>query len=80
MYVLNVTNFADTCTGRERTVSVYDSFEDARLAAARTAAVDDLMVVTRHRLRVGTDVVGANGVFVGGDGAALYGFRITCES
>ena len=25
VYVLNVTNFADTCTGRERTVSVYDS-------------------------------------------------------
>lgn len=80
VYVLTVTNFADTCTGRARTVSVYDSYEDARAAAGGTAAVDDLTVDTRHWSRVGTDVVAANGVFVDGDGVALFAFRITRES
>jgi len=80
MYVLAVTNFADTRTGHERTVSFYDSYDDARAAAARTAAVDDLTVDTRRRSSAGADIVTANGVFVNGDGVALYGFRITRES
>jgi hypothetical protein len=80
LYVLTVINLADTCTGRERTVSVYDSYQDARAAAGRTAAVDDLTVDTRHWSSAGANVTAANGVFVNGDGVALYGFRITCES
>ena len=80
MYVLTVTNFGDTCTGRERTVSVYDSYEAARAAAGGAAAVDDLTVDTRHWSRVGADVVAAHGVFVDADGVALFGFRITRES
>jgi hypothetical protein len=80
MYVLTVTNFADTCTGRANGVSVYDSCEGALAAAGRTAAVDDLTVDTRHRSTVGTDVVAARGVLVDGDGVALFGFRITRES
>ena len=80
MYVLTVTNFADTRTGRSDTISVYDSYGDARAAAGRTAAVDDLTVDTRHRSKVGADVVAARGVFVDGDGVALFGFRITRES
>jgi hypothetical protein len=80
VYVLTVTNFADTCTGRERTVSVYDSYDDARAAAGRTAAVDDLTVDMRHRSSADADVVVANGMFVDGDGVALFGFRITHES
>jgi hypothetical protein len=80
VFVLTVSNFADTCTGHERTVSFYDSYDDARAAAARTAAVDDLTVDTRHQSSVGTDLIAAKGVFVNGDGVALYGFRITRES
>jgi hypothetical protein len=80
MYVLTVTNFADTCSGRSDTVSVYDSYEEAHAAAGRTAAVDNLTVDTRHRTRVGTHVVSARGVFVDGDRVALFGFRITRES
>jgi hypothetical protein len=80
VYVLTVTNFADTCTGRERTVSVYDSYQDARAAAVTTAAVDDLTVDTRHWSSAGANVVACNGVFVDGDRVALYGFRITRES
>ena len=80
MYVLTVTNFADTCTGHERAVSFFDSYEDARAAAGRTAAVDDLTVDTRHRSSAGADVVAANGVFIDGDGVALFGFRSTRES
>jgi len=79
MYVLTVTNFADTCTGRSDTVSVYDTYEDARAAAGRTAAVDDLTVDTRHRSRAGTDVVATRGVFIDVDGVALFGFRIAHE-
>ena len=80
VYILTVTNFADTCTGHERTVSFHDSYDDARAAAARTAAVDDLALDTLRRSSADTDVVVANGVFVDGDGVALYGFRITCET
>jgi hypothetical protein len=80
VYVLTVTNFADTCTGHERTVSVYDSYEDARAAAGGAAAVDHLTVDTRHWSRTGADVVAAKGVFVDGDGVAMFGFRITRES
>jgi hypothetical protein len=80
VYVLTVTNFADTCTGRERTVSFYQSYEDARAAARRTAAVDDLTVDTRHSSRAGADVIAANGVFIDGEGVVLFGFRITKES
>ncbi len=80
MYVLTVTTFADTCSGRSRTVSVYDSYEAARAAAGGTAAVDDLTVDTRHWSKVGAAVVAADGVFVDGDGVALFGFRIKCES
>ncbi|HTZ14150.1 MAG TPA: hypothetical protein VMC78_11120 [Mycobacterium sp.] len=80
MYVLTVTNFADTCTGHADTVSVYDSYDDARAAAGRTAAVDNLSVATRHRSTAGADVIGARGVFVDMDGVALFGFRITCET
>jgi len=79
MYVLTVTNFADTCTGRSETVSVYDTYQDARAAAGRTAAVDDLTVDTRHRSRAGADVVAARGVFIDVDGVALFGFRIAHE-
>ena len=80
MYVLTVTNFADTCTGRERTVSVYDSYDDARAAAVKTAAVDDLTVDTRHCSTAGAAVVAATGVFVTRHRVALYGFRITREA
>lgn len=80
MYVLTVTNFADTCSGRSDTVSFYDRYEDARAAAGRTAAVDDLTVDTWHWSRVGADVVAARGVFLDGDRVALFGFRITRES
>jgi hypothetical protein len=80
VYVLTVTNFADMCTGHERTVSFYDSYEDARAAAGRTASVDDLTVDTRRMLDAGADVVAASGVFVDRDGVPLYGFRITRES
>ena len=80
MYVLTVMNFADTCTGRSDTVSVYDSYSAARAAAGGSAAVDDLTVDTRHWSRVGADVVAADGVFVDGDGVALFGFRIMRES
>jgi hypothetical protein len=80
VYVLTVTNFGDTCSGRERTVSVYDSYEAARAAAGGTAAVDHLTVDTRHWSRAGADMVAANGVFVDADGVALFGFRITRES
>ena len=80
VYVLTVTTFADTCTGRSRTVSVYDSYEAARAAAGGSAAVDDLTVNTRHRSTVGADVIAADGVFVDRDGVALFGFRITRES
>jgi len=80
VYVLTVTNFADMCTGRERTVSFYDSYEDARAAARRTASVDGLTVNIRHMWSGGADVVAANGVFVDRDGVPLYGFRIRCES
>lgn len=80
MYVLTVTNFADTCTGHSDTVSVYDSYEEALAAAGRTAAVDNLTVDTRHQSRAGADVVSGRGVFVDGDGVALFGFRITRES
>jgi hypothetical protein len=76
MYVLTVTNFADSCTGRADTVSVYDTYEDARAAAGRTAAVDNLTVDPRQRSRAGADVVAAHGVFVDVDGVALFGFRI----
>jgi hypothetical protein len=79
MYVLTVTNFADTCTGRSDTVSVYDTYDDARAAAGRTAAVDNLMVETRHRSKPGADVVAARGVFVDVEGVALFGFRIAHE-
>jgi hypothetical protein len=79
MYILTVTNFADTCTGRSDTVSVYDTYEDARAAAGRTAAVDNLAVDTRHRSRAGADVVAARGVFIDVDGVALFGFRIAHE-
>ncbi len=44
MYVLTVTNFADTCSGRADTVSVYDTYDDARAVTPRTTAVDDLTV------------------------------------
>jgi hypothetical protein len=80
VYVLTVTNFADTCTGHERTVSFFDSYEDACAAAGRTAAVDDLTVATRHRSCAGAGVVAASGVFIDGDGVALFGFRIVRES
>jgi hypothetical protein len=80
VYVLTVKTFADTCSGRSHTVSVYDSYDAARAAAGGTAAVDDLRVDTRHWSRLGTEVVGADGVFVDGDGVALFGFRITLES
>lgn len=80
MYVLTVKNFADTRTGHDRTVSFYDSYEDARAAARRTAAVDDLTVDTRHSSSVGADVIAANGVFIDSEGVALFGFRITRES
>lgn len=80
MYVLTVTNFADTCSGRSDTVSVYDSYEAARAAAGCSAAVDDLTVATRRRSKVDADAVAANGVFVDSDGVALFGFRITRES
>ncbi|WP_406813459.1 hypothetical protein [Mycobacterium sp. M23085] len=80
MYVLTVTTFADTCSGRSRTVSVYDSYQAARAAAGGSAAVDHLMVDTRHCSRVGAEVVAADGVFVDSDGVALFGFRITQES
>lgn len=80
MYVLTVKTFADTCSGRAHTVSVYDSYEAARAAAGGTAAVDNLRVDTRHCSRLGTDVVGSDGVFVDADGVALFGFRITLES
>ncbi|HUO40684.1 MAG TPA: hypothetical protein VMU34_23820 [Mycobacterium sp.] len=42
--------------------------------------MDDLRVDTRHWSRLGAEVVGADGVFVDGDGVALFGFRITLES
>jgi hypothetical protein len=80
VYVLTVTNFGDTCSGRSDTVSVYDSYEAACAAAGGAAAVDNLTVDTRHWSRVGADVVAARGVFVDGDGVALFGFRITRES
>ena len=80
MYVLTVTNFGDICSGRSDTVSVYDSYQAARAAAGGAAAVDDLTVDTRHWSRVGADVIAAKGVFVDGDGVALFGFRITRES
>jgi hypothetical protein len=80
VYVLTVTNFADTCTGHERTVSFYDSYGDAHAAAGRTAAVDNLTVDTRDKSSLGADVVAAKGVFVDREGVALYGFRITRES
>ncbi|BBZ50199.1 hypothetical protein BST25_05540 [Mycobacterium heidelbergense] len=82
MYVLTVTNFGDTCSGRSDTVSVsvYDSYQAARAAAGGAAAVDDLTVDTRHWSRAGADVTAAKGVFVDGDGVALFGFRITHES
>jgi hypothetical protein len=80
VYVLTVKNFADTCSGRSHTVSVYDTYEAARAAAGGTAAVDDLTVDTRHWSRRGAEVVAADGVFVDGDGVALFGFRITRES
>jgi hypothetical protein len=80
VYVLTVTTFADTCSGRSRTVSVYDCYEAARAAAGGTAAVDNLTVDTRHWSRAGAEVVAAGGVFVDGDGVALFGFRITRES
>jgi len=78
--VLTVTNFADTCTGHERTVSFYDNYDDAQAAAGRTAAVDNLTVDTRNTSSLGADVVAATGVFVDPEGVALYGFRITRES
>jgi len=80
MYVLTVTNFADTCTGRSDTVAAYDSYEAARAAAGGAAAVDHLKVDTRRRSRAGADVLAADGVFVDGDGVALFGFRIRRES
>lgn len=80
MYVLTVTNFGDTCSGRADTVSVYSSYEAACAAAGGSAAVDDLAVDTRHWSRAGADVIAAKGVFVDGDGVALFGFRITHES
>ncbi|MBO0880227.1 MAG: hypothetical protein J2P17_07705 [Mycobacterium sp.] len=80
MYMLTVTNFADTCSGRADTVTVYDSYQAAFAAAGWNAAVDDLTVDTRHRSRVGADVVVACGVFVDADGTALFGFRITRET
>lgn len=79
MYVLTVTNFADTCTGRADTVSVYDTYGDACAGAGRTAAVDGLVVDTRHRRLAGAVVIAARGEFVNVDGVALFGFRITCE-
>jgi hypothetical protein len=79
MYVLTVTNFGDTCTGREDTVSVYDSYEAAHAAAGGSAAVDDLTVDTRHCASVGAEVIAANGVFVDREGVALFGFRIRRE-
>jgi hypothetical protein len=80
MYVLTVTTFADTCSGRADTESVHDSYEDAFAAARGSAAVDDLTVDTRHCSRVGADVVAAAGVFVDGDGVALFEFHIKRES
>ncbi|MEB4211188.1 hypothetical protein [Mycobacterium sp. 94-17] len=79
MYVLTVTNFADTCTGRSRTVSVYDSYEAACAAAGGSASVDNLTVDTRHCSRAGAEVSAADGVFVDVDGVALFGFRIMRE-
>jgi hypothetical protein len=79
MYILTVTNFADTCSGRSRTVSVYDSYEAARAAAGGSAAVDDLTIDMRHSSGMGADVVAADGTFVDGDGVALFGFRIMRE-
>lgn len=80
MYVLTVTNFGDTCSGRADTVSAYDSYEAACAAAGGSAAVDDLTVSTRHWSKTGAEVTAADGVFVDGDGVALFGFRITHES
>lgn len=79
MYVLTVTNHADTCTGRADTVSAYGTYGDAWTAAARTAAVDGLTVNARHRRVVGAAVIAARGEFVNVDGVALFGFRITFE-
>lgn len=80
MYVLTITNFADTCTGRSRTISVYQSYEAALAAARGSAAIDHLKVDTRHRSSVGSDVLAADGVFTDVDGVALFGFRIMCEA
>ncbi len=80
MYVLTITNFADTCSGRSNTVSAYTSYQTASAAADGSAAVDDLTVDTRHWSKTGTDVIASDGVFIDGDGVALFGFRITYES
>lgn len=79
MYVLTVTNFGDTCTGRADTVSAYNSYEAACAAAGGSAAVDHLTVTTRRRSMAGGEVVTATGLFTDADGVALFGFRITRE-
>ncbi|WP_459969712.1 hypothetical protein [Mycobacterium sp. MUNTM1] len=77
---MTITNFADTCTGRSRTISVYESYEAALAAARGSAAVDNLKVDTRRRSSVGSDMIFADGVFSDVDGVALFGFRIMCEA
>lgn len=80
MYVLTVTNFGDTCSGRADTVSVYNSYEAACAAASGSAAVDHLTVTTRRRSMAGEEVIAAKGVFIDEEGVALFGFHITLES
>lgn len=80
MYVLTVTNFGDTCSGRADTVWVYNSYEAACAAAGESAAVDHLTVTTQRCSMAGGEVIAANGVFVDEEEVALFGFHITLES
>ncbi|BCO65287.1 hypothetical protein MINTM006_52370 [Mycobacterium intracellulare] len=80
MYVLTVTNFGDTCSGRADTVSAHKTYEAACAAAGGSAAVDHLTVTTRHCSTMGGEVMTANGLFIDDDGVALFGFRISRES